>query len=89
MIRVSKTRVPFRVWAALPAAVVGLVIQEDGKVSTRPRPAFPRGVCTGCGCTETDACIDGSGRGCAWRDKKRTRCTSCPPAKSVAKGRRR
>lgn len=88
MIRVSKVDISFRAWAALPPSVVALVVAEDGKVSTWPRPTFPKGVCTGCGCTERDSCAQDFGEPCGWRDRARTRCTACPPAPKVRKARR-
>lgn len=79
----------WRLWASLPPDVVELVaITATGRARvTIDRPTFPPGVCTGCGCTATDACLtpdpfdERSALACSWRDKGRTRCTACPPAR--------
>ncbi|MGE0363023.1 MAG: hypothetical protein AB7R67_20080 [Vicinamibacterales bacterium] len=77
----------FRFWAALPARVHAIVILGDphGPAAEKmlavvQRPRVPKGVCTGCGCSQFDACPGAFGEGCAWRDATQTRCTSCPPA---------
>lgn len=68
----------FRLWAALPNQVQALVAADDrGRVSTIARPTFPAGVCTRCGCTFHDPCIDGIGECCSWTDARQNRCTFC------------
>jgi len=78
----------YRFWAALPPAVdavlflanPGAVAADDTMLAVVARPAFPAGVCTGCGCSQYDACPGDVGEGCGWVDATRTRCTSCGPA---------
>lgn len=71
----------WRLWAALPASVKGIVAVTDvgaradstSHLAIVPRPAFPRGVCRKCGCTWEDPCPGG----CAWADGSETVCTEC------------
>lgn len=72
----------WRLWAALPAEVRGLIVEgpaAPGRVQIRtvPRPELPAGVCAACGCTHEDPCIDAIGECCAWTDRGRQLCTFC------------
>lgn len=81
----------YRLWARVPAAVTALLFlgdpnvpkPQDAMLAIVGRPVFPKGVCTGCGCQEHDACIvdEGMGpQGCRWIDETQTRCSACGPA---------
>lgn len=80
----------YRLWAMLPSDVKALVVADDqGRVSTVARPIFPSGVCTRCGCTEHDPCVDALGECCSWTSKKRTLCNFCRGGVQRWKGGRR
>jgi hypothetical protein len=84
----------WRFWAWVPADVQGLVLLADPTLpgdkmlAAVSRPTFPPGVCTGCGCSELDACPGDLGEGCHWIDARRTRCSSCGPAPVSAAARK-
>lgn len=68
----------YRFWAAVPELRVVTFIGAYGAVLARvPRPGFPPGVCTGCGCREDDPCPGEVGEGCFWVDRAQTRCSRC------------
>lgn len=81
----------YRFWARLPPAVESVLFlghptapgPTDKLLAEVHRPTFPKGVCTGCGCSAFDACPGDFGEGCAWVDASETRCTSCGPAPAV------
>lgn len=88
----------WRLWAGLPAKVDAVLFlgnpnapdTKDKMIAVVGRPKFPGGVCTGCGCTEFDACIVHNGGfgdevGCSWIDEKQTRCSACGPARPAVK----
>jgi hypothetical protein len=85
--RAAALATDYRFWARLPADVAAIVLlPEVPEYPIHPvavRPAFPPGVCTGCGCTDDDPClvdVDGIGPAwCAWTDDTHTRCTACAP----------
>jgi len=77
----------YRLWARLPAGVRALRLVGDPKQKTTlavvARPRFPKGVCTGCGCSTLDPCVEQGLMGpvgCYWIDRSRTRCSVCGPA---------
>jgi len=77
----------YRFWARLPPAVDAVLflanpgaVARDTVLAVVGRPTFPVGVCTGCGCSDVDACVGMFGEGCAWLDAARTRCSRCGPA---------
>lgn len=90
----------WRLWARLPAKVDAILFlgnpyaekTQDKMLAVVGRPVFPRGVCTGCGCTEHDGCIVDAvlgEQGCHWIDTTKTRCSACGPARPPAmKGKR-
>lgn len=47
------------------------------------------GRCSVCGCTDNTPCVGAFGEGCAWRNRARTLCTSCPDPKNPTKRWRR
>jgi len=88
---VGQLATDYRLWARLPTRVRALLVLGDPHASTQEekvlavigRPTFPPGVCTGCGCSELDACVVDEGlgpEGCQWIDRTRRRCTACGPA---------
>lgn len=75
----------WRLWAALPPNVAALTIKDTvvrrrvvtHLVASVSRPAFPKGVCRQCGCTEHDPCVDALGECCAWTDQQQRLCDFC------------
>jgi hypothetical protein len=84
----------FRFWARLPASAKALIVLgapelgKDAVLASCERPTFPRGVCTGCGCSEFDPCLTAEGP-CAWVDESQRRCTACGPERSAVRVRAR
>ena len=84
----------YRFWARLRGVNAVLFLGDprmpgDKLLAAVDRPVFPKGVCTGCGCSYFDPCISAGGldaQACAWTDATETRCTHCGP---VQRSRRR
>lgn len=94
---VAAFAVDFRFWARLPAAVDAVLFlghptadePADKMIAVVGRPPFPRGVCTGCGCSDMDACPGDFGEGCHWIDDSRRRCSACGPDRPSGRARAR
>lgn len=83
----------YRFWAAVRDVHAVLFLADprrdgDKLIASVERPVFPPGVCTGCGCSEFDACLTDSGAGCSWIDAEQTRCSQCGPVPRPRKAKR-